>query len=134
MRYVVDGKAAYLLMPSTKTAQRMTLRGGIDEALGLAFAQVTAHLQGARPAGRSTMAGQPTDIYRNERSGTTIHVGRSAGFRLPVRMETVNEGGKSVLKVSGVRIGGSIPAGRFVLPKGTQILETSGPGNLPGIK
>jgi len=134
VRYVVDGKSAYLLMPASRTAQKMALRGGIDEALALAFAQVSAQMQGSKRVGRGTVAGQPVETYRNDRSGTTIHVGRAAGYKLPVRMETLNEGGRSVLEVKGIRLGGVISAERFALPKGTQILETSGPGSLPGVK
>ncbi|MFM7322095.1 MAG: hypothetical protein ACKO5K_11305 [Armatimonadota bacterium] len=134
IRYVVDGKSAFLLMPASGTAQRMALRGGIDEALALAFAQVAAQMHGAKRVGSTISSGRPADIYKNERSGTTIHVGRATGFRLPVRMETANEGGKSTLLVTGIRLGGTLPAERFTLPKGTRILETSGPGNLPGIK
>jgi len=133
--YLVNDKGTFLWIPSTKSAQKMEVTGGIEQALGLAFAQAASAMDGAKKSGKALVSGQPTEVYRNERLGTTIYMGTGAGFRLPVKVETVNAGGRQTLLASSIKLGGSIPATRFALPKGTQLLEGSGaPGSMPGIK
>jgi hypothetical protein len=133
--YVVNDKGTFLYIPATKSAQKMAVTGGIEQALGLAFAQASAAMEGASKSGKAVVSGQPTEIYRNERQGTTIYMGTGAGFRLPVKVETVNAGGRSTMLASSIRLGGTIPASRFALPAGTQLLEgAGGPGAMPGIK
>lgn len=133
--YLVNDKGTFLLIPSTKSAQKMEVTGSIEQALGLAFAQAASAMEGAKKSGKAVVSGQPTEVYRNERLGTTIYMGSGSGFRLPVKVETVNAGGRQTLLASSIKLGGSIPATRFALPKGTQVLEGSGaPGSMPGIK
>lgn len=135
VRYLVNEKGAFFYIPASKAAQRMSLKGGIDQALGLAYAQVAAQMRGAKRVGTATVSGQPTDTYKNPRSGTTIYVGKAPGFRLPVKMETQNEGGRSTLLATEIRLNTAIPAARFALPPGTQVIDSKGaPGTLPGIK
>jgi hypothetical protein len=133
--YLVNDRGTFLWIPSTKSAQKMDLAGGIEQALGLAFAQATSAMDGATKSGKAVVSGQPTVVYRNERQGTTIYMGTGAGFRLPVKVETVNSVGRQTLLASSIKLGGTIPATRFALPEGTQVLEGSGaPGSTPGIK
>jgi len=133
--YLVNDKGAYLWIPAAKSAQKVELAGGIEQALTLAFAQASSAMDGARKVGKAVVSGQPTEVYKNDRSGTTIYMGTGAGFRLPVKVETVNAGGRSTLVASAIRLGGKIPASRFALPAGTQVMQGSAaPGSVPGIK
>lgn len=135
VRYLVNEKGAFFYIPASKAAQKMEMKGGIDQALGLAYAQVATQMRGAKKSGTATISGQPTDIYKNARTGTVIYVGKSPGFRLPVKMETQNEGGRSTLLATEIRLNAAIPAARFALPPGTQVIDSKGaPGSLPGIK
>lgn len=135
VRYLVNEKGVFFYIPASKAAQKMEMKGGIDQALNLAFSQVLSEMKGAARTGVANVSGQPTDVYKNPRTGTTIYIGKNPGFRLPVKMETSNAGGTVSLVASSIRLNAAIPGARFALPAGTQIIETKGaPAGLPGVK
>jgi hypothetical protein len=138
VRYIANDSGVYLFIPANKAAQKMADVKGIDAALKLAFNEAVQQLKGAKKIGQTKVSGQPVDIYKNVKTGTTVCLGTAPGFKLPVKMELSNEGGKRTILVSGIQIGTPIPAGYFLLPKGTQVIESkgatgAGPG-LPGVK
>ena len=135
VRYLVNEKGIFFFIPANKAAQKMEMKGGIDQALNLAFAQVLSEMKGAIRTGAANVSGQPTDVYKNPRTGTTIYIGKNPGFRLPVKMETKNEGGAVSLVASSIRLNATIVGTRFALPAGTQVIESrGGPAGLPGVK
>lgn len=135
VRYLVNEKGVFFYIPANKAAQKMEMKGGIDQALNLAFAQVLSEMKGATKSGSAQVSGQPTDVYKNLRTGTTIYIGKNPGFRLPVKMETNNEGGTVSLVASSIRLNAAIAGGRFALPAGTQVIESKGTAaGLPGVK
>jgi hypothetical protein len=138
VRYIANESGVYLFIPANKAAQKMMDVKGIDAALKLAFNEAVQQLKGAKKVGQSKVSGQPVDIYKNPQTGTTVCLGTAPGFKLPVKMELSNEGGKRTILVSGIQLGTAIPATFFLLPKGTQVIESkgatgAGPG-LPGVK
>ncbi|MGC4044199.1 MAG: hypothetical protein QM758_10405 [Armatimonas sp.] len=138
VRYIANDSGVYLFIPANKAAQKMTNAKGIDDALKYAFNEAVQQLKGAKKVGASKVSGQPVDIYKNPKTGTTVCLGTAPGFKLPVKMELSNEGGKRTILVSGIQLGTAIPTNYFLLPKGTQVIESkgasgAGPG-LPGIK
>lgn len=135
VQYLVNEKGVFFFIPANRTAQRMGKTGGIEQALKLTFAQAVEQMRGAKKVGSATISGQPTDIYKNAMTGTTIYMGKKPGFRLPVKMEFRNEGGTRTLLASRIKLNIALPAGRFALPVGTQVIDTQGgPGGLPGVK
>jgi hypothetical protein len=138
VRYLANTTGVYLFIPANKAAQKMTDVRGIDAALKLAFNEAVQQLKGAKKVGKSVISGQPVDIYKNPKTGTTVCLGTAPGFKLPVKMELSNEGGKRTILVSGIQLGVAIPAAHFALPKGTKVIDAKGasgvgPG-LPGVK
>ncbi len=137
-RYLVNSEGVFFFIPANKAAQQMPGGKGIDDALKLAFSEAVQQLRGAKKVGVAKVSGQPVDIYKNPKTGTTVCLGTAPGFKLPVKMELSNEGGKRTILVSGIQLGTPIPANYFQLPKGTQVIKSTGasgagPG-LPGIK
>ncbi len=136
VRYLANPKGIFFYIPANKTAQRQTTT--LEQALQLAFGQALSQIRGARPVGTATISGQPTDIYKS--GATTVYVGKNPGFRLPVKVELTNEGGRRVLLASDITLNTPIPAARFALPPGTQLIEKQGgtgtgvSGGLPGVK
>ncbi len=138
VRYVANESGVYLFIPANKAAQKMMDVKGIDAALKLAFNEAVQQLKGAQKVGKTTLSGQPVDIYKNSKTGTTVCLGTAPGFKLPVKMELSNAGGKRTILVSGIQIGAALPATYFALPQGTQVIESkgasgAGPG-LPGVR
>jgi hypothetical protein len=138
VRYLANESGVYLFIPANKAAQKMMDVKGIDAALKLAFNEAVQQLKGAQKIGKTTLSGQPVDIYKNSKTGTTVCLGTAPGFKLPVRMELSNAGGKRTILVSGIQIGAPLPAAYFALPQGTQVIESksasgAGPG-LPGVR
>ena len=139
VRYVANDQGVFLYIPANKAAQKMTGGKGIDAALKLAFQEAVQQLKGAKKVGAATVSGIPTDLYRNPKTGTAVYLGTKPGFQLPVKMELSNAGGRRTILVTGIALGGKIPASLFALPPGTKIIDSNsqakgaGPG-IPGVK
>ena len=131
--YLANEKGVFFYVPANKVAQRQRFEGGADAALQLAFRQVNQQLQGAKKVGTARVSGQPTDIYKDPKSGATIYVGRAAGFRLPVKTELKNEGGTRTLLVTNIKTNVALADARFTLPAGVQIIESTGAAGGPGM-
>jgi membrane-bound lytic murein transglycosylase len=131
VRYIVNEKGTFFYIPANKAAQKQ--KASIEDGLKLVFAQAATEMQGAQKVGTASIAGIPTDVYRNPRTKTTIYVGTAPGFRLPVKVELKNEGGTRTLVASNIQLNIKIPAERFSLPAGTQFMESQGaPAGLSG--
>lgn len=129
--YLVNEKGVFLYIPSNKFAQKTNL--SIDSALRFAFSQANEQLRTAKKTGVASVSGQPTDVYTDPKKGVTLYIGKSAGFRLPVKTVQSNEGGTRTVLVSNIKLNAPIADGRFAIPKGTQVLESSGAAGAPGI-
>jgi outer membrane lipoprotein-sorting protein len=131
VRYVVNEKGTFFYIPANKAAQKQ--KSSIEDGLKLVFAQAATEMQGAQKVGTASVAGIPTDVYRNPRTKTTIYLGTKPGFQLPVKVELKNEGGTRTLVASNIQLNIKIPAERFSLPAGTQFMESqAAPAGLPG--
>ena len=131
--YLANEKGVFFYVPANKVAQRQRFEGGVDSVLQLAFRQVNQQLQGAKKVGTARVSGQPTDVYRDTKSGATIYVGRAAGFRLPVKTELKNEGGTRTLLVTNIKTNVALADARFAVPAGVQIIESTGAAGVPGM-
>ncbi|HVK06348.1 MAG TPA: hypothetical protein VM490_22955 [Armatimonadaceae bacterium] len=136
VRYLANAKGVFFYIPSNNTAVKQTFKGGVDGALRVAFSQANEQLKSARKIGSATVSGQPTDIYKDARSGAIIYLGKKPGFRLPVKTVLANEGGTRTVTVTDIKLNPSIADARFALPAGTQIIDSQqgspAVGGLPG--
>lgn len=133
VRYIANEKGIFFFIPSNKSAMKQSLKGGVEGALKVAFAQYATQLAGAKKVGVATVSGQPTTMYKDEKTGAVICLGMRPGFRLPVKAVIANEGGTSTFLVTNIKLDVSVKDDIFVLPKGTQIIESSGsPQGIPG--
>jgi outer membrane lipoprotein-sorting protein len=131
VRYILNEKGAYQYFPGNNSAVKADLKGGVEGALKYVFRQVNEQLVSAKKIGTETVSGQPTDVYKDSKTGTLIYVGRNPGFRLPVKTVLTNEGGSNTLMVSNIKLNVSIADTRFTLPKGAQIIDGQ-PTGVPG--
>ena len=140
VRYLANEGGFYLYVPANKAAQKLGKAGGggIDAALKQAFGSAVQQLKGAKKVGSATVSGIPTDIYKQAKTGTTVYLGTKTGFKIPVKVEVSNEGGKRLILVTGIQLDTPVPAAVFALPKGTQVIDNKGAGSagpgLPGVK
>lgn len=134
VRYLANEKGVFFYIPANKSAMKQTLKGGVEGALKLAFAQYATQLAGAQKIGIATVSGQPTTVYKEAQSGATVYLGTKPGFKLPVKAVIANEGGTSTFLVTEIKLNPSLKEDLFVLPAGTQIMESSGGGpGIPGV-
>ncbi|MDX1931632.1 MAG: hypothetical protein SFU56_03415 [Capsulimonadales bacterium] len=126
VRYLANEKGVFFYIPANRSAMKQTLKGGVEGALKVAFAQYATQLAGARKIGVATVSGQPTTVYKEAQSGATIYLGTRPGFRLPVKAVIDNEGGTSTFLVTDIKLNVPLKEDLFALPAGTQIMESSG--------
>jgi len=131
--YLSNPKGVFLYMPSAKIAQKQSLPEGasVDALLRRAFGQINRELRSAKKIGAATVSGQKTDVYKDARTGTTIHIGTNPGFRLPVKVVANNAGGTRTLLVSNIKTNIALADARFAVPPGVRIIEASGGAGLP---
>lgn len=137
--YLANEKGVFFVIPANKTAVKQTFKGGVEGALRVAFAQANEQLKTAKKVGTATVSGQPTDVYKDAKTGALIYVGKRPGFRLPVKTVLTNEGGTRTLTVTGIVLNPKLSDARFALPPGTQLIDNGSgaaaapvPGVLPG--
>ncbi len=131
--YLANAQGVFFYVPANKVAQKQQFQGGVDTALRLAFQQVNEQLRTAKKVGTTTVSGQTTDVYKDARRGTTLYIGRSPAFRLPVKTVVANEGGTQTVLVTNIKTNITLPDSRFSVPKGVQIIESTGAAGAPGI-
>ena len=124
--YLANEKGFYLYVPANKVAQKQNFRGGVDQALALLFEPINRSLKTAKKVGTTTVSGQATDVYKNDKAGATIYVGRSPGFRLPVKAVVTNEGGTRTTLVTNIKTNVALADARFAVPAGVQVIESNG--------
>jgi Outer membrane lipoprotein-sorting protein len=137
VRYVANGKGVFFYIPANNTAVKQSFKGGVEGALRVAFAQANEQLRTARKIGSAVVSGQPTDIYKDPKSGAIIYLGKKPGFRLPVKTVLANEGGTRTVTVTDIKLNVALSDARFALPSGTQIIDSQEgappvAGGLPG--
>jgi outer membrane lipoprotein-sorting protein len=128
VQYLANEKGVFFVIPANRTAVKQNIKGGVEQALQVAFAQANEQLKTAKKIGQTTVNGMPADIFKDADSGTTIYVGKKQGFRLPLKTLISNEGGSRTITVSNIKINPKITEARFALPKGMQIVDG---GNRP---
>lgn len=134
VRYVANEKGIFFYIPANNSAMKQTLKGGVEGALKVAFAQYATQLASAQKIGTATVSGQPTTIYKDTKSGAVIYLGTKPGFHLPVKAIIENEGGTRTFLVTNIKLNVPLKDDLFVLPAGTQIMESSDtPGGIPGV-
>ncbi len=124
--YIAGDKGVFLYLPGNQTATKQGIAGGVEGALRYAFGEANNQLKTAKKIGVATVSGQKTDVYKDAKTGTTIYVSRTPGFRLPVKTVLSNVGGTRTLLVTAIKLNGSIPDARFTVPAGTQIITSQG--------
>lgn len=124
VRYLANGKGVFLYLPGSETVVKQSFKGGVEGALKLAFSQANERMAKAQKVGAATVSGQPTTIYKDPETGTLIYIGTRPGFRLPVKTELVNAGGKNTLMVSDIKLDVAIDDARFEYPKNTQVIDS----------
>ena len=127
-RYLVNDKGYYIYTPGNNAAMKQNFKGGVGMALQVAFAQMSGSLTKAKRVGSATVSGQPTDIYRDDNTKAVVYFGKNAGFRLPIKAEESNVGGKTSLLVTDIHVNPAVPDTDFALPKGAQIIDSNSPG------
>jgi hypothetical protein len=130
VRYVANEKGVFFFMPGNNSAVKQTFKGGVEGALKVAFAQANERMAQAKKVGTATVSGQPTVLYKDPETGTLIYFGTRPGFRLPIKTELANEGGKNTMLVSSIKLNIPIADTRFALPVGTQIIESQDAPNV----
>ena len=128
VRYLANDGGVFFVIPANKTAVKQNVKGGVEQALQVAFSQANEELRGAKKIGEVSVNGMPTDIYKDVKTGTTIYVGKRSGFRLPVKTLIANEGGTRTVLVTNIRINPILADARFALPAGMRIVDG---GNSP---
>lgn len=123
VQYLANEKGVFFVIPANKTAVKQNIKGGVEQALQVAFAQANEQLKTAKKIGETTVNGMPADIFKDASSGTTIYVGKKPGFRLPLKTLITNEGGSRTITVTNIKINPKIAEARFALPKGMQIVD-----------
>ncbi len=130
VRYVANEKGVFFFMPGNNSAVKQTFKGGVEGALKVAFAQANERMAEAKKVGMATVSGQPTVLYKDPETGTLIYIGTRPGFRLPIKTELANEGGKNTMIVTNIKLNIPIADARFALPPGTQIIESQDAPNV----
>lgn len=131
VRYVVNEKGTFFLIPSNKAAQKMNLK--VEDGLKTVFSQASEVLAGAKKTGKAQVAGIACDVYTHPKTGSVVYLGTTPGFQVPVKLEIKNAGGMQTMQASNIKLNTSIPAAHFALPAGTQVIEgQGGPTGLPG--
>ena len=132
--YLANPRGVFLYMPTAKIAQKQSLPEGasVEGFLRRAFGQINRQLRTAQKVGTATVSGQPTDVYKDARSGTQIYIGRNPGFRLPVKVTAKNAGGTRTLLVSNIKTNIALADARFAVPPGVRVIEASGGAGVPG--
>lgn len=130
VRYLANEKGVFFFMPGNNSAVKQTFKGGVEGALKVAFAQANERMAQAKKVGTATISGQPTVLYKDPETGTLIYFGTRPGFRLPVKTELANEGGKNTMVVSNIKLNIPIAETRFALPAGTQVIESQDAPNV----
>lgn len=123
VQYLANEKGVFFVIPANRTAVKQSIKGGVEQALQVAFAQANEQLKTAKKVGVTTVNGMPADIYKDASSGTTIYVGKKPGFRLPLKTLITNEGGSRTITVTNIKINPKLAETRFALPKGMQIVD-----------
>lgn len=123
VQYLANDKGVFFVIPANKTAVKQNIKGGVEQALQVAFAQANEQLKTAKKIGETTVNGMPADIFKDADSGTTIYVGKKTGFKLPLKTLIANEGGSRTITVTNIKINPKIEKTRFDLPKGMQIVD-----------
>ncbi|MBC8143569.1 MAG: hypothetical protein H7Y38_19230 [Armatimonadetes bacterium] len=126
VRYLANSKGVFFVIPANKTAVKQDVKGGVEQALQVAFAQANEQLKSATKIGETKVGTIPTDIYKNAATGTTIYVGKNAGFRLPVKTTLSNEGGSRTVLVTNIKLNPVIADSRFALPAGVRVMDGGG--------
>ena len=126
MRYLANGSGVYLILPANKTAVKQSIKGGVEQALQVAFSQANEQLKTAKKIGETKVGAIAADIYKNADTGTTLYIGKTPGFRLPIKTLITNEGGSRTVTVSAIRLNPVIADARFALPAGLQIMDDGG--------
>ncbi len=123
VQYLANEKGVFFVIPANKTAVKQNIKGGVEQALQVAFAQANEQLKTAKKIGETTVNGMPADIFKDAGNGTTIYVGKKPGFRLPLKTLINNEGGSRTITVTNIKINPTLAETRFALPKGMQIVD-----------
>ena len=126
VRYLANGSGVYLILPANKTAVKQSIKGGVEQALQVAFSQANEQLKTAKKIGETKVGAIAADIYKNADTGTTLYIGKTPGFRLPIKTLITNEGGSRTVTVSAIRLNPVIADARFALPAGLQIMDDGG--------
>ena len=126
VRYLANSRGVYFVIPANKTAVKQNIKGGVEQALQVAFAQANEQLKTAKKIGETKVGAMLTDIYKDADTGTTIYVGKTPGFRLPVKTTVANEGGSRTVTVTNIKLNPVIADARFALPAGMQIIDGGG--------
>ncbi len=133
VQYLANDKGVFFVTPSNRIAVKQNIKGGVEQALQVAFAQTNEQLKTAKKVGETTVNGMPADIFKDVANGTTIYVGKKQGFRLPLKTLIANEGGSRTITVTNIKINPQLSETRFALPKGMQIVDGgSGPVGAAG--
>lgn len=128
VRYIANEKGVFFVIPANQTAVKQGIKGGVEQALQVAFAQANEQLATAKKVGTAKIGTIPTDIYKDAKSGATLYVGTKPGFRLPVKTLLSNEGGSRSIVVTDIKTNISLPDSRFTLPAGVQVIDSDRSG------
>lgn len=128
VRYVANDKGVFTYLPASKTAVKQSLKGGVEAALQLVFAQVRTQMAKAKKTGSSKVAGVPTTVFKTADGSSTVYWSEKPGFRLPIKIVQNNAGGTSTVSVSDIRLKPTLRDDLFVLPPGTDIVDNGESG------
>lgn len=137
VRYLSNEKGVFFYIPANKNAMKQTIKGGVDTALKLAFAQVSDRMATAKKVGTANVSGFPTTVYKDPKTGGMVYISEKPGFRLPVKTVLTNEGGSTMMEVKDIKLNVAIDDSRFALPPGTKIMESeksASSGGLPTVR
>ena len=123
VRYLANARGVFFVIPANKTAIKQDIKGGVDQALQVAFSQANQQLRTATKTGTATINGMPTDVYKDAETGTILYIGKRAGFRLPVKTLLSNEGGSRTITVTNIKLNTAQPDADFALPAGVRIID-----------
>ena len=126
VQYLANSKGVFFVIPANKTAVKQKNTGGVEQALQVAFSQANEQLKTAKKIGETKVGTIPTDIYKNAETGTTLYIGKNAGFRLPIKTTLSNEGGSRTVLVTNIKLNPVISDSRFALPAGVRVMDGGG--------
>lgn len=129
--YLANEKGVFLYVPANRLAQRQNAQRNIDALLRYAFGEVNKQLKEAKRVGTARVSGQNADVYRDNKRGLTLYIGRNPAFRLPVKVVQTNAGGTRTFLVSNIKTNIALADSRFTLPPGAKLIEPTGAGS-PG--